>query len=163
DWGGFFRTAAKDAPLPEGIAMVTASATAHDIVWLTGRPDWMRSLTRDWLAEHGLPSGDLLMRKRHDFRPARVKKVSVLERLKSLSESVSVVCSETHTAVTSSNKEAAMSTQSDTTAVHSVSRGECTHVPPCPDARGADRDAAHVVACHPEQGWSLLCNGVVLF
>jgi hypothetical protein len=20
-----------------------------------------------------------------------------------------------------------------------------------------------VVACHPEQGWSLLCNGVVLF
>jgi hypothetical protein len=26
-----------------------------------------------------------------------------------------------------------------------------------------DRDAAHVVAAHPEQGWSLLCNGVVLF
>jgi hypothetical protein len=26
-----------------------------------------------------------------------------------------------------------------------------------------DRDAAHVIACHPEQGWSLLCNGIVLF
>ncbi len=26
-----------------------------------------------------------------------------------------------------------------------------------------DRAAACVVACHPEQGWSLLCNGVVLF
>ena len=83
DWGGFFRTAAKDSPLPEGIAMVTASAAAHDIVWLTGRPDWMRSLTRDWLAKHGLPTGELLMRKRHDFRPAKVMKVSVLESLKS--------------------------------------------------------------------------------
>jgi len=26
-----------------------------------------------------------------------------------------------------------------------------------------DRQAAHVVASHPDQGWSLLCNGVVLF
>ncbi|MGH2601536.1 MAG: DUF5999 family protein [Dehalococcoidia bacterium] len=39
----------------------------------------------------------------------------------------------------------------------------CTHTPPCPSADGPDREAAHVVAAHPEQGWSLLCNGVVLF
>jgi hypothetical protein len=26
-----------------------------------------------------------------------------------------------------------------------------------------DRYGAHIVASHPEQGWSLLCNGVVLF
>jgi hypothetical protein len=39
----------------------------------------------------------------------------------------------------------------------------CTHVPTCPGADGPDRDAAHVIASHPEQGWSLLCNGVVLF
>ena len=39
----------------------------------------------------------------------------------------------------------------------------CTHTPTCPDATASDRDAAHVVASHPEQGWSLLCNGVVLF
>jgi len=26
-----------------------------------------------------------------------------------------------------------------------------------------DREAACAVARHPEQGWSLLCNGVVLF
>ena len=25
------------------------------------------------------------------------------------------------------------------------------------------RAAAHVIAGHPEQGWSLLCNGIVLF
>ena len=39
----------------------------------------------------------------------------------------------------------------------------CTHIPACPPADALDRDAAHVLAAHPEQGWSLLCNGVVLF
>jgi hypothetical protein len=39
----------------------------------------------------------------------------------------------------------------------------CTHQPQCPPADAADREAAHTVVCHPEQGWSLLCNGVVLF
>jgi hypothetical protein len=39
----------------------------------------------------------------------------------------------------------------------------CTHVPLCPTADQVDREAAHTIAAHPEQGWSLLCNGVVLF
>ncbi len=39
----------------------------------------------------------------------------------------------------------------------------CQHRPLCPTADAADRDAARVVAGHPEQGWSLLCNGVVAF
>ena len=39
----------------------------------------------------------------------------------------------------------------------------CHHVSPCPDAASESRDLASVVSSHPEQGWSLLCNGVVLF
>ena len=39
----------------------------------------------------------------------------------------------------------------------------CQHRPGCPGASARDRAAACVVASHPEQGWSLLCNGVVLF
>jgi hypothetical protein len=39
----------------------------------------------------------------------------------------------------------------------------CQHQPHCPPADASDRLAAHVVASHPEQGWSLLCNGVVVF
>src|SRR6266508_2706571 len=31
----------------------------------------------------------------------------------------------------------------------------CQHEPPCP--------AAGAIAIHPEQGWSLLCNGVITF
>jgi Family of unknown function (DUF5999) len=39
----------------------------------------------------------------------------------------------------------------------------CIHTPSCPTAEAADHEAAVPVATHPEQGWSLLCNGVVLF
>lgn len=39
----------------------------------------------------------------------------------------------------------------------------CEHQPRCPSARALDREAARALACHPEQGWTLLCNGVVLF
>ena len=39
----------------------------------------------------------------------------------------------------------------------------CQHQRRCPPADASDREAAHVVASHPEQGWSLLCNGVVVF
>jgi hypothetical protein len=39
----------------------------------------------------------------------------------------------------------------------------CRHKPPCPPATAPDHTAARIVALHPEQGWSLLCNGVVLF
>ena len=41
--------------------------------------------------------------------------------------------------------------------------GGCHHQPPCPGAAAVDRKAARIVSWHPEQGWSLLCNGVVLF
>lgn len=39
----------------------------------------------------------------------------------------------------------------------------CEHQPRCPSASAVDHFAARTVAPHPEQGWSLLCNGVVLF
>jgi uncharacterized protein DUF5999 len=39
----------------------------------------------------------------------------------------------------------------------------CSHLPACPTADRPDRDAARTVASHPEQGWSLLCNGVIVF
>ncbi len=39
----------------------------------------------------------------------------------------------------------------------------CTHRPTCPTAGSPDREAAHTIASHPEQGWSLLCNSVLVF
>jgi len=39
----------------------------------------------------------------------------------------------------------------------------CTHSPRCPSPEAANRDAACPVASHLDQGWSLLCNGVIAF
>ncbi|CAM5688436.1 DUF5999 family protein [Streptomyces mordarskii] len=59
-----------------------------------------------------------------------------------------------------------MRTQLDTATTTGTTRlpdSLCTHTPKCPSATSSDREAAHVVANHPEQGWSLLCNGLLLF
>ena len=39
----------------------------------------------------------------------------------------------------------------------------CPHRPPCPPPDRPDHHAARIVAFHPEQGWSLRCNGVIVF
>ncbi|MFJ4679031.1 DUF5999 family protein [Kitasatospora sp. NPDC088783] len=39
----------------------------------------------------------------------------------------------------------------------------CQHKVDCPSADDPARQAAAVISSHPDQGWSLLCNGVVLF
>jgi Family of unknown function (DUF5999) len=46
---------------------------------------------------------------------------------------------------------------------HTEGRQMCRHLPACPRADDPDREAARTVAFHPEQGWSLLCNGLILF
>ncbi|MEV7464841.1 DUF5999 family protein [Streptomyces rubiginosohelvolus] len=38
-----------------------------------------------------------------------------------------------------------------------------SYPPPRPTADAADRQAACVSTACPEQGWSLLCNGVLVF
>jgi len=39
----------------------------------------------------------------------------------------------------------------------------CQHVPNCPAADSPDQQAAVAVAGFPEQGWTLPCNGVLVF
>jgi hypothetical protein len=39
----------------------------------------------------------------------------------------------------------------------------CDHEPRCPSAGTAAQSAAHRCVSHPEQGWALLCNGLILF
>lgn len=80
-WNAFFDAAEKDPLLPEGATLVAELAQQHDIVWLTGRPEWLRDVTEDWLAEHGLPGTELYLRPNGDYRPAPQYKVAVLRRL----------------------------------------------------------------------------------
>ena len=80
-WDAFFRRATDDPLLPEGAALVADLKQAHDIVWLTGRPEWLRSVTKRWLGDHGLPTDELHMRPAGDYRPAPRYKLGVLNRL----------------------------------------------------------------------------------
>jgi hypothetical protein len=80
-WDRFFDDAARDPLLPEGARLVETLSSEHEIVWLTGRPEWLRTVTESWMVEHGLPDAELYMRPFHDYRPAAQYKLSVLRRL----------------------------------------------------------------------------------
>ncbi len=80
DWGSFFREAAKDLPLSEGIDAARRLAEVYEVVYLSGRPEHLRKDTLAWFRRHGVPEGELHLRPRNDFRPARDFKVSMLRR-----------------------------------------------------------------------------------
>ncbi len=80
-WSAFFAAAAEDPLLPEGARLVNDLAREHEIVWLTGRPAWLRATTADWLTRHRLPGIELHLRPGRDHRPARLYKVDVLRSL----------------------------------------------------------------------------------
>ena len=81
DWNAFFGAADRDPPLADGVARVRQLREDHDVVYLTGRPEYLRRTTEAWLERHGIAGNDLLMRRRGDFRPARVTKAEELRRL----------------------------------------------------------------------------------
>jgi hypothetical protein len=81
-WQRFFAEAGADPLLEQGAALVADLGATHDIVWLTGRPEWLRRTTEHWLADYDLPTDELHMRPDGDYRPARVFKLGVLRRLR---------------------------------------------------------------------------------
>ena len=92
DWDGFFAAVGDDPVLAPGVEAVReAVADGLSIVYLTGRPERCRRDTVQWLAEHGLPEGTLIMRADSDRRPARVLKPGALRGLVSRARVVFVV------------------------------------------------------------------------
>jgi phosphoglycolate phosphatase-like HAD superfamily hydrolase len=82
DWDAFFGAAPDDPALSEGVgAVATADRAGHVVAYLTGRPERCRTATLTWLADRGLPTGELFMRDDSDRRPARITKVAALRRL----------------------------------------------------------------------------------
>ena len=51
-WDLFFDEAQDDPPLSTGIELVHTLAQDREIVWLSGRPEWLRGVTADWLKRH---------------------------------------------------------------------------------------------------------------
>jgi hypothetical protein len=88
DWRAFFAGADADGLLVEGEHTVRKLAEVYEIVYLSGRPERLRTVTQDWFDRHDLPPGRLLLRPYDDYRPSSLYKVDVLESL-----------AETHTVV----------------------------------------------------------------
>ena len=81
DWRRFFGAAPEDPVLDEGRRVVEALAGVHEVVYLSGRPEYCRADTEDWLARHELPEGLVHLRPWGDHRPAREFKVATLREL----------------------------------------------------------------------------------
>ena len=81
DWDAFFDAAIDDPPLLHGVALAQQSAQDCEVVYVTGRPERCRQDTLDWFGRHGLPPGRLSMRRRRDFRPARIAKLELLQSM----------------------------------------------------------------------------------
>lgn len=75
DWRAFFAAADRDPVLAQGADLLRCLQDEHEIRYLTGRPERLRTVTVTWLAGHDLPSGaPLAMRPNRDFRPSRTFK-----------------------------------------------------------------------------------------
>lgn len=81
DWRRFFAAAPGDPVLEEGRRVVEALAGVHDVVYLSGRPEYCRADTEAWLAEHALPAAPVHLRPWGDHRPSREFKVDALREL----------------------------------------------------------------------------------
>lgn len=81
DWDAFFDGAHEDPVLDIGAQLVQQLASEHQIVWLTGRPEWLRRVTERWMLDAGLPCDTLFMRPSHDYRPARFYKLDMLRQI----------------------------------------------------------------------------------
>jgi len=92
DWDSFFAAMGDDGPLATGIGMAQdLAAQGHRIVYLTGRNEDHRDVTRAWMARHGLPEGRLVMRRGDDRRPARLFKPAALRRIATDGRVVAVI------------------------------------------------------------------------
>ncbi|GGM27530.1 hypothetical protein GCM10007977_030950 [Dactylosporangium sucinum] len=81
NWSRFFAAAGRDPALATGVTLAREYAASHVLVWLTGRPEHLRTVTTDWLHRHELPAELLFMRPSTDRRPSRDFKAGQLARL----------------------------------------------------------------------------------
>lgn len=83
-WDAFFEACSEDAPIQDVIDVVKSLDRATprpQIIYLTGRPERVRMKTVAWLTQHGLPLGQLIMRKDGDYRADTTAKRELLERI----------------------------------------------------------------------------------
>lgn len=80
DWKNFFKEMDKDTPYYWCLDILKGLVKQdYEIVYCSGRPDNYQEVTRNWLIEHKIPNGLLLMRSRNDHRSDTVIKEIILD------------------------------------------------------------------------------------
>jgi hypothetical protein len=81
-WDRFFAECGEDAPLITGIDLVhDLLASGLNIVYVSGRPERLRSVTLDWFERHQLPEATMQLRPMGEFRPAPQWKLEVYREI----------------------------------------------------------------------------------
>lgn len=70
-----------DVPIHEIFILAYSLSKSYPVIYLTGRHEGLRKVTRDWLNIHNFPHGPLFMRHQGDFRPPGIFKGDVIEGL----------------------------------------------------------------------------------
>jgi hypothetical protein len=83
DWEAFFSASAEDPPIDEVATLLGLLSKELAIVLLTARPARTGALTVEWLARYELRWDLLVMRRHHDYRPARVFKQEAVREMRS--------------------------------------------------------------------------------
>lgn len=81
DWDGFYAACVDDLPKPSIIELALMCEDArHRIIISTGRSEDVREQTVLWLAKHGVPYDELIMRPRASYIPDQAMKKAWLDQ-----------------------------------------------------------------------------------
>lgn len=93
DWKTFFEEAKNDKPHDHIITLCRILyETKHKVYLLTGRPEYQRVNTQEWLKAHSVPYDGLFMRPDTDRNPDFVTKKKTLEENLTSEEKQNIVC-----------------------------------------------------------------------
>jgi hypothetical protein len=81
NWPAFFAAAKHDVLNHPVAEVIHALAAKYPILLVSGRPEHLRDLTLQWLADHGVPYEQLYMRPDNDYRPDDIIKEEILNKI----------------------------------------------------------------------------------
>ncbi len=84
NWDAFYAGMLDDAPIEHAVHL--CQRLYPDVVFLTGRPEEYRDMTRDWIAQyigHGATAHRLFMRSTGDYRDDAIVKLELIASMRS--------------------------------------------------------------------------------
>lgn len=81
DWKAFFADASMDPVVDKGLALLREAREDSMVVLVTGRPQTLENVTREWMRRFGIPEVPVMFRSVIDHRPGKYVKEDHLTSL----------------------------------------------------------------------------------